>query len=85
MGTITDRLTRSIHDPSALQAYQSTQGSLSDTSDSPNASKQPSPQPDPQGHERNVFPITWRVIGGGVMMGGQSTYISLVFTLRMLN
>ena len=85
LGTITNRLTRSIHDPSALQAYQSSQGSYSDTSDSPDASKQPSPQPHSKDYERNMFPITWRVIGGGVMMGGQSTYISLVLTLRMLN
>ncbi|KAH9980155.1 hypothetical protein BGW80DRAFT_483414 [Lactifluus volemus] len=60
-----------IHDPSALRAYQLTRGSPSDTSDSPDAFKQPSPQPHPQDHERDVFPITWRVIGGGVMMGGQ--------------
>jgi hypothetical protein len=30
-----------------------------------------------------MYPVTWRVIGGGVMMGGQSAYVFLVPTLPM--
>ncbi|KAI0248610.1 hypothetical protein BJV78DRAFT_1156429 [Lactifluus subvellereus] len=62
-----------VHDPSAIQAPKSTQESpSSDTSES--GSTQSSSQlhskieEDP---ERTIFPVTWRVIGGGVMMGGQ--------------
>src|SRR6266404_7210810 len=31
-------------------------------------------------HGRNMYPITWRVIGGGVMMGGQSAYVLFAST-----
>jgi hypothetical protein len=28
-----------------------------------------------ENHKKGFFPISWRVIGGGVMMGGKSTYM----------
>jgi hypothetical protein len=82
--TITNPLTRSIHDLSAIQAHRSTQEPSSDTSDSPGSSTQPSSQSHSEDRERNIVPVTWRVIGGGVMMGGQSTYTLPVFILRTL-
>lgn len=64
----------SIHDASAVQATQSDQESVSDGSVcSPQAPSEPGSKVDEE-HERNIYPITWRVIGGGVMMGGESTY-----------
>jgi hypothetical protein len=60
-----------IHDLSAVQGSQSEQESASDDSvDSPQAPSEPRSKADEEG-ERNMYPITWRVIGGGVMMGGQ--------------
>ncbi|KAI0304309.1 hypothetical protein B0F90DRAFT_1235948 [Multifurca ochricompacta] len=60
-----------IHDPSAIQGYPPTQEPLLDSAG-------PSTQPSSrlgseidEERERNIYPITWRVIGGGVMMGGQ--------------
>jgi hypothetical protein len=74
----------SIHDPSVLQSAQQEQESPSDGSaGSPLSPSEPDFKSDEE-HERNIYPITWRVIGGGVMMGGQSTYITRVLTLCSL-
>lgn len=32
-------------------------------------------------HGQKIYPVTWRVIGGGVMMGGQSAYVLLAPTI----
>lgn len=71
-------LIHSIHDVSVVQSPQSEQESHSDASAGSPLS--PSEQHSKFGeeHERNIYPITWRVIGGGVMMGGQSTYTTRV-------
>ncbi|KAH9989727.1 hypothetical protein BJV74DRAFT_796144 [Russula compacta] len=58
-----------IHDSSSIRAPQSEQESPSDSS-SQSASEPHSKAH--EDHEQNIFPITWRVIGGGVMMGGQN-------------
>jgi hypothetical protein len=79
--TIANLLIHSIHDLSAVQGSQSEQESASDDSvDSPQAPSEPRSKADEEG-ERNMYPITWRVIGGGVMMGGQSTNLTRVLTL----
>jgi hypothetical protein len=77
-GPFANLLIHSIHDPSVLQSPQPEQESPSDGS----AGSPPSPSESrSEEHERNIYPITWRVIGGGVMMSGQSTYITRVSTL----
>ncbi|KAH9065300.1 hypothetical protein EDB87DRAFT_1048267 [Lactarius vividus] len=60
-----------IHDPSAIRAPLSTEESPIDSSSSSaqSASQSASESDDDRG--RNIYPITWRVIGGGVMMGGR--------------
>ena len=74
-------LIHSIHDPSAVQSTQPEQESPSDGSaGSPLSPSELRSQSDEE-HERNIYPITWRVIGGGVMMGGQSTYTTRLLTL----
>jgi hypothetical protein len=79
--TIANLLIHSIHDASAVQATQSDQESVSDGSVcSPQAPSEPGSKVDEE-LERNIYPITWRVIGGGVMMGGESTYFIRVLTL----
>ncbi|KAF8500861.1 hypothetical protein F5888DRAFT_1308766 [Russula emetica] len=60
-----------IHDPSVLQSPQSEQESPSDGSAGSPLSPSESRSKSDEEHERNVYPITWRVIGGGVMMSGQ--------------
>lgn len=73
---------RSVHDPSTIKAPNSAQESHSDTLDSPGSATQPSSQLHSNiedDGERNIFPVTWRVIGGGVMMGGRSTNSLIVF------
>ena len=73
-------LIQSIHDSSLVQSPQSEQESPSDDSaGSPLSPSEPRSKYDEE-HERNIYPITWRVIGGGVMMGGESTYITRVLT-----
>jgi hypothetical protein len=80
-GPFANLLIHSIHDPSVLQSPQSELESPSDGSaGSPLSSSEPRSKFDEE-HDRNVYPITWRVIGGGVMMGGQSTYITRVITM----
>ncbi|KAH9969740.1 hypothetical protein BC827DRAFT_29334 [Russula dissimulans] len=60
-----------IHDPSVLQSSKSDQESPSDSScDSPEVYPKSESQVDDD-HGQNIYPITWRVIGGGVMMGGR--------------
>lgn len=60
-----------IHDPSAVRGPLSTQESPIDSSSSPAQSEtQPVSETDDD-LGQNIYPITWRVIGGGVMMGGQ--------------
>lgn len=60
-----------IHDLSVVQSTQSEGESPSDGSaGSPLSPSEPRSKFDEE-HERNIYPITWRVIGGGVMMGGQ--------------
>src|SRR6266850_5805933 len=69
-----DLAIHSIHDPAAVQAPTTEEDSPSDSSGyTSQAPSEPCFQAD-ESREQNVFPITWRVIGGGVMMGGQSTY-----------
>lgn len=80
-GPIANHLIHSIHDPSTIQSPLSELESPSDGSaSSPLSPSEPRSKFDEE-HERNIYPITWRVIGGGVMMGGQSTYITRVLTL----
>jgi hypothetical protein len=80
-GPFANLLIHSIHDPSTVQSTQSEQESPSDgLAGSPVSSSEPRSKFDEE-HERNIYPITWRVIGGGVMMGGQSTYTTRVLTL----
>jgi len=77
-------LIHSIHDSSVVQSPQPGQESPSDGSaGSPLSPSEPRTKFDEE-HERNIYPVTWRVIGGGVMMGGQSTYITRVLTLYPL-
>jgi hypothetical protein len=71
----------SIHDPSAIQSSQSDPESPSDGSAGSPTSPSESRSKYDEEHERNIYPISWRVIGGGVMMGGESTYITRVLTL----
>jgi len=83
-GPFANLLIHSIHDPSALQSAQPEQESPSDSSaGSPLSPSDPRSKFDEQ-HERNIYPVTWRVIGGGVMMSGQSTYTTRVLTLCTL-
>ncbi|KAI9508867.1 hypothetical protein F5148DRAFT_831701 [Russula earlei] len=62
-----------IHDPSAIQSPKSEQESPLDTScyssEAPSGSEAGSYVGDD--HGQNIHPVTWRVIGGGVMMGGR--------------
>ncbi|KAH9047684.1 hypothetical protein EDB84DRAFT_440377 [Lactarius hengduanensis] len=64
-----------IHDPSVIRAPLSTEESLIDGSSSSaqSASQSATESDDDRGRSisRSVYPITWRVIGGGVMMGGR--------------
>lgn len=80
-GPFANLLIHSIHDPSAVQSSQSEQESPSDGSAGSPVSPSESRSKFDEEHERNIYPITWRVIGGGVMMGGRSTYITRVLTL----
>jgi len=80
-GPFVNLLIRSIHDPSVVQSPQPEQESPSDGSAFSPLSPSESHSKFDEEHERNVYPVTWRVIGGGVMMGGQSTYITCVSTL----
>ena len=67
-------LIHSIHDLSAVQSSHPEQESPpSDGSAGSPLSPHGRRSSFDEGHERNIYPITWRVIGGGVMMGGQST------------
>jgi len=60
-----------IHDSSVVQSSQPEQESPSDGSaGSPLSASEPRSKFDEE-HEQNIYPVTWRVIGGGVMMGGQ--------------
>jgi len=60
-----------IHDPSSIRAPFSPQESPIDGSSSPAQSvSSPGSNTDDECGQ-NIYPITWRVIGGGVMMGGQ--------------
>ena len=80
-GPFVNLLIHSIHDPEAVQSTQSEQESPSDCeAGSPLSASEPRSKFDEE-HEQNIYPITWRVIGGGVMMGGQSTYTTRVLTL----
>jgi hypothetical protein len=80
-GPLANLLIHSIHDPSVVQSSQAEQESPSDSSSgSPLSPSEPGSKSDEE-HERNIYPITWRVIGGGVMMGGQSTYTTRKLTL----
>jgi hypothetical protein len=74
-------LIHSIHDPSVVQSPESELESPSDSSTCSPLSPSESRSKFDEEHERNIYPITWRVIGGGVMMGGQSTYITCVLTI----
>lgn len=80
-GPFTNLLIHSIHDPSVLQSAQQEQESPSDSSAGSPLSPSELRSKFDEEHERNIYPITWRVIGGGVMMGGQSTYSTCVLTL----
>jgi hypothetical protein len=73
----------SIHDPAAVQASKGEEDSPSDSSGyTSQAPSEPCSGAD-ENPGRNIFPITWRVIGGGVMMSGQSTYTTRVLLLCM--
>ncbi|KAH9002707.1 hypothetical protein EDB86DRAFT_3073846 [Lactarius hatsudake] len=64
-----------IHDPSVIRAPLSTEESPIDGSSSSarSASQSATESDDDRGRSisRSIYPITWRVIGGGVMMGGR--------------
>lgn len=83
-GPLVNLLIHSIHDPSAVQSPQSELESPSDSSTCSPLSPSESRSKFDEEHERNIYPITWRVIGGGVMMGGQSTYTTCVLIIRPL-
>lgn len=59
------------HDPDCISS-----SSASDFDEALHADKYQLPQkpasPVEETRKKNFFPVTWRVIGGGVMMGGQS-------------
>jgi hypothetical protein len=81
--THVDLAIHSIHDPAAVQASKGEEDSPSDSSGyTSQAPSEPCSGAD-ENREQNIFPITWRVIGGGVMMSGQSTYTSRVLLLSM--
>ena len=80
-GPFANILIHSIHDPSAVQSTQAEQEPPSDGSAGSPLSPSESRSKFDEEHERNIYPITWRVIGGGVMMGGQSTYTAGKLTL----
>jgi hypothetical protein len=82
-GPFANLLIHSVHDPSAVQP-QPEQESPSDSSAGSPLSPSESRSKSDEEHEQNIYPITWRVIGGGVMMGGQSTYTTRVLTLYPL-
>ena len=74
----------SIHDPSAVQDFQGDHDSAEDSSGYSSQETSEPPSKADESHDQNIYPITWRVIGGGVMMGGQSTYTPRVLPLCML-
>jgi len=60
-----------IHDPSAVQDFQGDHDSAEDSSGYSSQETSEPPSKADESHDQNIYPITWRVIGGGVMMGGQ--------------
>jgi hypothetical protein len=76
----------SIHDPDVMATSPEADQATSKLEESTSlAATVPLPNPQPQAdlppkpvsvleenHKKGFFPISWRVIGGGVMMGGKS-------------
>lgn len=60
-----------IHDPSAIRALLSPEESPIDGSSSSEQSASSPIAKTDDDHGRKMYPVTWRVIGGGVMMSGQ--------------